>query len=143
MLAYIGRRVLLAIFTVWAISVLSFIIIQLPPGDYVTSYIAQMASSGSVVSEEEAQGLLADRAAGGGVQQPDHEGALLLEEEDVARLGVVDPGADHAQRLERAADRRGSSTLRSRSPSDRATSVAHPSWRTAAPFPCGDRHGGG
>src|SRR2546429_8860842 len=57
MLAYIGRRALLAVFTVWAISVLSFVIIQLPPGDYVTSYIAQMASSGSVVSEEEAQAL--------------------------------------------------------------------------------------
>jgi len=56
-LAYIGRRVLLAVFTVWAISVLSFTIIQLPPGDYVTSYIAQMASTGSVVSEEEAQNL--------------------------------------------------------------------------------------
>src|ERR671922_1233295 len=57
MLAYIGRRALLAVFTVWAISVLSFAIIQLPPGDYVTSYIAQMASSGSFVSEEEAQNL--------------------------------------------------------------------------------------
>jgi len=57
MLAYIGRRVVLAVFTVWAISVLSFAIIQLPPGDYVTSYIAQMASTGSVVSEEEAQTL--------------------------------------------------------------------------------------
>jgi peptide/nickel transport system permease protein len=57
MLAYIGRRALLAVFTVWAISVLSFTIIQLPPGDYVTSYIAQMASTGSVVSEEEAQQL--------------------------------------------------------------------------------------
>src|SRR2546425_10524614 len=57
MLAYIGRRFVLAIFTVWAISVLSFTIIQLPPGDYVTSYIAQMASTGSVVSEEEAQAL--------------------------------------------------------------------------------------
>jgi peptide/nickel transport system permease protein len=56
-LAYIGRRALLAVFTVWAISVLSFTIIQLPPGDYVTSYIAQMASTGSVVSEEEAQQL--------------------------------------------------------------------------------------
>src|SRR5919198_2712579 len=55
MLAYIGRRVLLAVFTVWAISVLAFVIIQLPPGDYVTSYIAQMASTGSVVSEEEAE----------------------------------------------------------------------------------------
>jgi peptide/nickel transport system permease protein len=56
-LAYIGRRVLLAVFTVWAISALAFAIIQLPPGDYVTSYIAQMASMGSVVSEEEAQAL--------------------------------------------------------------------------------------
>src|SRR3989442_2635595 len=57
MLAYIGRRAVLAIFTVWAISVLSFAIIQLPPGDYVTSYIAQMASMGSVVTDEEAQNL--------------------------------------------------------------------------------------
>ena len=57
MLAYIGRRALLAVFTVWAISVLSFVIIQLPPGDYVTSYIAQMAASGSVVTEQEAQNL--------------------------------------------------------------------------------------
>jgi len=57
MLAYIGRRALLAVFTVWAISVLSFVIIQLPPGDYVTSYIAQMAASGSVVTEQEAENL--------------------------------------------------------------------------------------
>jgi peptide/nickel transport system permease protein len=56
-LAYVGRRALLGVFTVWAISVLSFTIIQLPPGDYVTSYIAQMASMGSVVSDEEAQAL--------------------------------------------------------------------------------------
>src|SRR2546427_9500299 len=55
--AYIGRRLLLAVFTVWAISVLAFAIIQLPPGDYVTSYIAQMASMGSVVTDEEAQNL--------------------------------------------------------------------------------------
>src|SRR5258708_6126437 len=57
MLAYIGRRALLAVFTVWAISMLAFAIIQLPPGDYVTSYIAQMAAMGSVVSDEEAQSL--------------------------------------------------------------------------------------
>src|SRR2546430_12356816 len=57
MLAYIGRRALLAVFTVWAISMLAFAIIQLPPGDYVASYIAQMAAMGSVVSDEEAQNL--------------------------------------------------------------------------------------
>ena len=33
MLAYIARRLLLAVFTVWAISVLSFIILELPEGD--------------------------------------------------------------------------------------------------------------
>src|SRR5438309_4208758 len=57
MLSYIGRRAMLAIFTVWAISMLSFAIIQLPPGDFVTSYIAQMATLGSVVTDEEAQNL--------------------------------------------------------------------------------------
>src|SRR5258705_11141378 len=57
MLAYIGRRALLAVFTVWAISMLAFVIIQLPPGDYVSSYIAQMAAMGRVVSDEEAQTL--------------------------------------------------------------------------------------
>lgn len=57
MLGYIIRRFLLAILTVWAITVLSFVIIQLPPGDYITSYIASMSASGSSVSEGEAQAL--------------------------------------------------------------------------------------
>ncbi len=57
MVSYIIRRFFLAILTTWAISVLSFIIIQLPPGDYVTSYIASMSASGSSVSEGEAEAL--------------------------------------------------------------------------------------
>ncbi len=57
MLAYLVRRLILAILTVWAISVLSFVIIQLPPGDYITSYIAQMSASGSFVSQQEADAL--------------------------------------------------------------------------------------
>ena len=44
MVAYIVRRLVLAVMTVWAISVLSFLIIHLPPGDYVTSYIASIAA---------------------------------------------------------------------------------------------------
>jgi peptide/nickel transport system permease protein len=36
---------------------LAFAIIQLPPGDYLTSYISQMAASGSMISEQEAQNL--------------------------------------------------------------------------------------
>jgi peptide/nickel transport system permease protein len=57
MLSYVLRRLLLAVLTVWAISVLSFVIIHLPPGDYVTSYIAAMSASGSAVSEGEAAAL--------------------------------------------------------------------------------------
>ncbi len=57
MLTYLVRRLILAVFTVWAISVLSFAIIQLPPGDFVDAYIAQLSASGSVVSEQEAQSL--------------------------------------------------------------------------------------
>jgi peptide/nickel transport system permease protein len=57
MLAYLVRRAALAILTMVAISILSFVIIQLPPGDYITAYIAQMSGSGSFVSEQEAAAL--------------------------------------------------------------------------------------
>ncbi len=57
MLAYLIRRLILAVLTVWAVSVLAFVIIQLPPGDYITSYIAQMSASGSSVSQQDADAL--------------------------------------------------------------------------------------
>jgi peptide/nickel transport system permease protein len=56
-LTYIVRRLLLALLTTWAISVLAFVIIQLPPGDYITAYIAQMTASGTVVSQQLAEAL--------------------------------------------------------------------------------------
>ena len=57
MLAYLSRRVVLALLTVGAISVLSFVIIRLPPGDYISSYIASVSMSGGFVSEQEVQVL--------------------------------------------------------------------------------------
>ncbi len=57
MVAYIIRRLILAIITTWAITVLAYVIIQLPPGDFVDAYIAQLSATGSVVSMEEAQAL--------------------------------------------------------------------------------------
>jgi peptide/nickel transport system permease protein len=57
LLSFIARRLLLGIFTIFLISVLAFAIIQLPPGDFVDAYIAQLASSGSSVSAEEAANL--------------------------------------------------------------------------------------
>lgn len=57
MLAYIVRRLLLAIVTIWAITVVTFIIIQLPPGDFVDAYVAQASAMGSAISAEEAAAM--------------------------------------------------------------------------------------
>jgi peptide/nickel transport system permease protein len=56
-LTYILQRLGLALVTIWAISVISFVIIQLPPGDFVDAYIANLSASGSMVSQQEAQSL--------------------------------------------------------------------------------------
>ena len=42
---------------IWAVSIISFFIINLPPGDYVTSYIAQLQNTGSIVLADEAENL--------------------------------------------------------------------------------------
>ena len=52
-----ARRLLVAIGTLWVVSVVAFAIIQLPPGDYVTSYIAAQESTGTIVTAEEAETL--------------------------------------------------------------------------------------
>ncbi len=57
MALYVLRRVLLMIPTLIAISVLSFAIIQLPPGDFLTSYAAQLRQEGDLVDEAELDAL--------------------------------------------------------------------------------------
>jgi len=46
LLKYIIRRLLLMIPTLLAISVISFVIIQLPPGDFVTTYLRDLEAAG-------------------------------------------------------------------------------------------------
>ena len=45
-LRFIARRLGLAVLTCWVISVMTFIIIQLPPGDAATAYMARLAADG-------------------------------------------------------------------------------------------------
>jgi peptide/nickel transport system permease protein len=52
MVQFIIRRLLLMIPTLFAVSLVSFIIIQLPPGDFLTSYMANRAGSGETVEQE-------------------------------------------------------------------------------------------
>lgn len=69
MLAYLARRAVLAVFTLWAVSVLSFIIIQLPPGDFVDAYMAQLAVMETDVSEQQMEAMRRQYA----LDRPIHE----------------------------------------------------------------------
>ena len=57
MLAYIARRLVLLVPVVFVISIVVFLIIQLPPGDYLTTYINNLKTSGIEVSESVAESL--------------------------------------------------------------------------------------
>ncbi len=52
MLRYLLHRLLVMIPTLLVVSVLVFVIIQLPEGDFLTSHIAELESQGETVSEE-------------------------------------------------------------------------------------------
>jgi peptide/nickel transport system permease protein len=52
MLQFVLRRVFLMIPTLFAISIVAFIIIQLPPGNFLTSYIANLSASGETVQQD-------------------------------------------------------------------------------------------
>ena len=51
MLAYMIKRLLLMIPTLILISIVSFIVIQLPPGDFLTSYVTSLAEEGDVIDQ--------------------------------------------------------------------------------------------
>lgn len=53
MVVYIIRRFFIALITIIAASILSFVVMQLPPGDFIDAYAAQLQSQGTIVTEEE------------------------------------------------------------------------------------------
>ena len=57
MLQFIVRRVLMMIPTLFAISIVTFIIIQLPPGDFFTTYISNLAAMGESVDQTVVQAI--------------------------------------------------------------------------------------
>jgi peptide/nickel transport system permease protein len=54
---YILRRILLTIPTIIVISIIAFILIQLPPGDWLTTHIARLAETGERLDQEEIDAL--------------------------------------------------------------------------------------
>ncbi|MBY5407714.1 ABC transporter permease [Rhizobium leguminosarum] len=57
MLVFIAKRFLWMIPSLFAVSFLAFVLIQLPPGDYVTTYIATLAASNEIVDQNTAAQL--------------------------------------------------------------------------------------
>lgn len=47
MLKYLARRLIFMMLTVWIITIIAFVVIQIPPGDYVTNMVAEMMSQGT------------------------------------------------------------------------------------------------
>jgi peptide/nickel transport system permease protein len=66
MLLFIFKRLLWMVPSLVCVSFLAFVLIQLPPGDYVTTYIATLAASNEVVDQNTA----ADLRARFGLDQP-------------------------------------------------------------------------
>lgn len=58
MTAYIIRRIIYMIMLLIFLSIVSFIIIQLPPGDYLTAYIARLRMSGQELNEAQIASLI-------------------------------------------------------------------------------------
>lgn len=59
MLGYIAKRLLAMIPTLFGMSLVSFLIIQLPPGDYLTSMLASMSDNGQTVDPAQIERLRA------------------------------------------------------------------------------------
>jgi peptide/nickel transport system permease protein len=66
MLGYIVRRLVYMVITLVAISIVSFVVIQLPPGDFLTTYVTSAAREGRTINPSE----LAALEARYGLDQP-------------------------------------------------------------------------
>ena len=91
MLSYIVHRILIMIPTLIAISIVIFTIINLPPGDYFSTYIAELQSSGEAAdlakALEEAWGVSA--AAAVAVAAPAGGGAAAEAVEEKTEFDVI------------------------------------------------------
>ena len=57
MLFYTLRRIMYMVFVLWILSIASFVIIELPSGDYINSYIMQLKASGQMTDEAQIASL--------------------------------------------------------------------------------------
>ena len=54
---YIFQRLFYLVFLIWMVSIVTFIVIQLPPGDYLSTYISRLEQAGEQLSDQEVEKL--------------------------------------------------------------------------------------
>ena len=57
MLSYILRRFIYMLIMLAFMSLVAFVLIQLPPGDYLTMYVRQLEASGQPLDDSEIESL--------------------------------------------------------------------------------------
>jgi peptide/nickel transport system permease protein len=58
LLTFITRRTLLGLLTIWALSVISWVIIQLPPGDFVDTYVHDLVQGAGFGGTEDSPAMV-------------------------------------------------------------------------------------
>ncbi|MCY3834230.1 MAG: ABC transporter permease [Chloroflexi bacterium] len=59
MKSYVFQRLVYMVFLLWLVSIVTFVIIELPPGDYLSTYISRLEQAGQDLSDEEVDRLRA------------------------------------------------------------------------------------
>ncbi len=57
MKSYVFQRLIYMVFLLWLVSIVTFVVIQLPPGDYLSVYISRLEQVGQDLSDEEVDSL--------------------------------------------------------------------------------------
>ena len=57
MKSYVFQRLIYMIFLLWLVSIVTFVVIQLPPGDYLSTHISRLEQAGEELSDEEVENL--------------------------------------------------------------------------------------
>ncbi len=57
MIRVLAQRLLYMALTLWLVSVVAFVVIQLPPGDYAETYLTEKQQSGAQVTQEELENM--------------------------------------------------------------------------------------
>ena len=54
---YVLQRLVYLVFLLWMVSIVTFVVIQLPPGDYLSTFISRLEQAGEDLSEEQVEAL--------------------------------------------------------------------------------------